>query len=1244
MVDPLTLLSNPALALAADKAFDLSKDFITGRLQSRRDVDDAWERIEASITAAYAWIGRGELRKLRAHPEIDRELRLAIQNGWKPSTGVLQRALEQVCQEEGIAVEGRPLAEVADRLVFLWSGYFTVGSLGALADLRQEIQTRDRQDTRNISLAYQETVAAQRSMGQELLHQQLELAKRYIDEGQFENAWDLLELASRIPEEFGWTNELRYAFLTRRGCCHLALGRSVEAKAAFAESLVLRPDYPQAITNLVIARDVCDDPVEESLAILQPVIDAHPLLPEAVHTKANLLLTLGKPEKAIELLENQANLLGDSDIRRDYALANAYRLAGDHESAETLARHCVMREPNEPEAHEILGDVLLTQAITTPSSHGLVSTVLSELAIDRSRLVEATGEFAHASTGYITQRRSVAAARCDVNRGLCLLELGNVNGAIAAYERATATLPPKGVLLPALRGLARAALSSGDMETARTYFNRAAELDPTDASTIYNLCLTLTGVREFGAAQDQLLLLQAQPDLPEALRIDMEVLRAQILWRQAGDGELGDAQRQEAEAILEQAALQFPNAWQILLEQTQWRLATEQTVEALSLMKQALTLAPENLLVLEIAARLTLDQDAWEDFAEISKRLIECNRAAGRPNNPALYHNCAAALVNTGQLQEALEILNSAGSEGLHPTELLDMRAAVFARLHRHREARDCWRQLLDAQPDSVRALVGLGQAEWNLFNLDEAYRLLVRAYELGDRDPSACFNIATICRELGAPPEAVRWAEQAVAAGADVRPELLMSAINAAREAGRRDLVSAWMQSFRSNWPESPLLWVREAASREEMEQQKAELKALQTEQVRLAWLAYQSEPIPLARLAQETGTSLPSVWEKIVQADDGELEIRCHTGSEADDELQSATAIAAEWITVDLTALLTLDYLGHLYLLPRMYRSVSITDEFLLEVRNAALRSPETGVHPRLRRIIEFMSRNSVVVRVGLPVRDIFPDMEQVTAGIGEIGTLPLLTAIAYQMPLLTDEVALQWAARDRGVTSFGICGLLKAALRKNLIDEGEYKRSIRQLIAGSYSSIPFTRELLAETIRLDPQPENRVAKRMLAQATRATADRLASAEVLAGTLKLIWADWPSGYDDLRAPWVELILDSIHHDDPDLFWLRWAVYRCSVNLCRDESDEVAAGCVRSIIDWGEKQQIPIDELANPVGQGARDLCKKTELAETLIAKLTSACPASFRELVQQHAVSGRFRLTETSQDALPVPDLPAQ
>ena len=951
--------------------------------------------------------------------------------------------------------------------------------------------------------------------------------------------------------------------------------------------------------------------MDESLRLLEPVLRHDPTLPEAVHTKANLLLSLGEPQQAIELLERQARLRGDVDVRRDYALANAYRLAGDQDKAETLARNCIARKPSDPEAHELLGIVLLPRAITSPDSQGLANTLLSDLRIERDRLAEAAGEFEQAAERYNQNGRSAAAARCLVNGGVCHLELGDIAAARDACTRATAAGPPSPVLVPALCGLARVEMSDGDVDAARVHALHAVELDPSNLPAAYNLCLTLVGTGRFVDALERLALLRDHPELPTALELDVQVLYAQALRHQADESDGGVAQKAEAAALLTRLIETYPHPWQAYLEQAQWKLQEGQQEEALLSLRHAREIAPDNLLVLEIAATVFLDQAAWAEFASVSQRLIECTKEAGRPNRPGLYHNCAAALVNTGRCREALAVLASASTEGFAANELLDIRASVLARLHEYREAAACWRKVLEAHPDSLRTLLGLAHAEWNLFNLDEAYRLLIRAQELGDVDALAFLNLATICREMDAAPDGVRWAEAAVAAGADQSPETFLTAICAVQEGGRGDLAWKWLLEFRERWPDSSLICAQEAATRQERDREVADLRALHDNQVHLAWLTYQCGLFPLSWLARETNLPLPSVWEQIIQRDDSECEIRSHMGSLTDDLLQASVASEAQQVTVDLTALLTLELLGHLYLLPRMFDAVVIPESLFQQVRNSLVRVKEPSARLRLHHIIRFLASHPVVKRTDVVEAGSEPEEEQNASVRAESA-----------LPLFTDEATVRYLIEAQGGTAFGTCGCLKAARHKGLIDEAEYRRCIRLLFAHSYTTIPLRSDEIADTIRSDPGFDNRAARSMLARVGQPLVERRLGSAVLGEVLSSIFTNWLAGCEDLRQPWIEAILEQARQDDPDSLWLQHTIYRCSQRLCDNSTDQQAAACVQAIHEWAKARRVNSEVTARAVGQAVRSVGKRPEVIAPIIRKLTSGCPRTFQRLVRVEAL----------------------
>lgn len=1077
------------------------------------------------------------------------------------------------------------------------------------AVLLREQPERDRHDARNISEPDALSEPGLLTDLQRALDLQLEAAKRHIDAGQPLLAWELLQVAGSFDSST-WTPGQRFAWSTRLGCCHLAFGRPADAKGCFEEALALRPEYPAAVTNLIIARDLNGDPADESLRLLEPILEANPSLPEAVHTKANLLLTMGEPGQAIALLEEQAKICGDSDVRRDYALTNAYLHAGRFDQAEKLARGCLFVGPGAAEARELLGDVLLTRAITSTNADGLAYSPLSEVVIERQCLTEAAMVFSDAAMRYQAVGRTTVAARCRVNGALCELELGNVAAARQTYQAVKSASPPAHILAPALRGIARIELLEGNSDEAVNAFLAALELEPGDVPTRFNAALVLSSKGRWDEAAVQLGLLREIPDLSTGLRVEIEVLAAQVVRFRDAVQEASETERMDAEAILADAASRFPSAWQVVLEQAQWCRRLNEPAQALALVGRAFDLAPNNLLVLEVAAAVLLEQKQWSAFAEMTQRLIEGTREVGRPNRSIHYHNCAVALIQLGEPAEALRLLESASAETFPAEDLLQIRASALKRLYRFQEAGDCWRKLLQDNPNDVQALVGFADVEWSRFNLHEAYTLLNRAESLGDQDATAYLNLMTIARELEAKGEAVRWAEAAVAVGADTKPEMFIGAIAAAHDATRWDLVSRWIAAFRTRWPDSDLIWTLESPSRRERDQQVAEYRAARDERIRLAWQAYECLPIPLAQLSYETGLPIASLWEQIIQCKDGKYEIRCHIGTPGVQAAQVDAACNAEQVSVDLTALLTLELLGTLYLLPRMYQRVVIPEYFYIELRNSVLKITEPAVRFRLRKIIAFLTREpSVILANATEAEELLGD------------------DMGKAIPLLTDEAALQHEIGRRGGLSFSTYGFLGAAHRRELIDDAEYARCKKLLFAHSYGALPVSPGEIAATIRSDPRPSNLAACRMLQRITRTDINYLRVGQALAGVLWSMASDWVVGCEDLRVPWIDKALAAAHADDPDHFRLQQTIYYCARELCERGDDAATASFVGQLHAWFKTNRIDRIVLARGIGQAARHCGKQSQPIKTLVRKLASSCPEDFRRTVRREALPD-FRL----------------
>jgi tetratricopeptide (TPR) repeat protein len=1050
------------------------------------------------------------------------------------------------------------------------------------------------------------TLAAQRSVIEEILSRQLALAKEQIDAAQYGPALAILEQLKEGGEEFGWTDDMRYARRARLGSCYLAMGRSEEARMWFTEALALRPNDLGARINLLVARHVCDEPAGELLEDLVAVLHRNPAEPVAIRLKASLLLTLGRARDAIEWLEANALLLGAEDLQHDYLLATAYLQAGLREPAEDMARAAVQRFPGQPEAHELLGEYLLHTGIRARDGGVLDLIPVSQIQVRPDCLHGAAEEFARAVERYEREGRTVMAARCSLHRAVALLELDQLVAARDAYLAATANKPPRDILLPGFRGLARVALTERDPATASKYLKLALEHEPDDVATAYNLGIAELQLGLHDKAEERLSELLKRPDLPGEMRLAVQVLRASIV-RISGD-------RDRAAQLLSSILYEAPAAWEAYLEQAQLYLDAHAPDSALASLGQALELAPDELPLLEAAVTLLYRLRAAAHLAELYPRLLRTRREMGRRLDASAYHNAGTALLQADRPEEALHLLDEAEAEGINRVELLEIRAHVMMALHTYLEAERCWLALLDRDRDDVRVLRGLAETKRRLFDYPEALRLLRRVAALDKPDAALYLAIADLSLETNALPEAARWARRAVDAGADPDPDLLMGAISVAIHAGRVDLAMPWITLFHERWPDSPLLVVGHYATPEEGAVQIYEhLRPLQEwgEQ----WLGYyRSHPLPLACLAEQSGSTLPDLWERITTDLASALEIRCHSGNREDNLNQQMLAHDSHRITVDVVALLSLELLGHLNLLSAMYDEVLVPEPLLTHLQTSLHQVQEPASRRRLERIIDVLVREPKVRRISLPIVSPPEEVEQWHKLLGNLGWLPLLTADVHSVPLYSDELGLQSIARQRGRTAFSTIGMLGAAVIKGHIDEEEYDRALQTLIARRYVRIPFTGKLLASAIRASLTGEKTAADWMLAAVKDPVADRRAYAIVFGDALHRIWSDWPAGFAEKQHGWTNRLLEHAHFEDGDAFCLQAAVV--TWGLCALQTDcgsGVAAG-IRHVYDWFRIHRLDLEFLEAALASAARKCGRNRDGAIALVNDLTAGCPKSFR------------------------------
>ncbi|TQF76342.1 tetratricopeptide repeat protein, partial [Elioraea sp. Yellowstone] len=136
-------------------------------------------------------------------------------------------------------------------------------------------------------------------------------------------------------------------------------GEAERAEQLFAEVLEREPGNPEALARLSAAALSGGARAASSRAVLEAANRAHPADPALAATLGTVLLRLGEPARAAEVLDAPAFRDRRRETRHLLLLAEAREAAGQTKEAEEAARMAMAQDPNNPFARRIVAGLLL---------------------------------------------------------------------------------------------------------------------------------------------------------------------------------------------------------------------------------------------------------------------------------------------------------------------------------------------------------------------------------------------------------------------------------------------------------------------------------------------------------------------------------------------------------------------------------------------------------------------------------------------------------------------------------------------------------------------------------------------------------------------------------------------------------------------------------------------------------------------------------------------------------------------
>jgi tetratricopeptide (TPR) repeat protein len=311
----------------------------------------------------------------------------------------------------------------------------------------------------------------------------------------------------------------------------------------------------------------------------------------------------------------------------------------------------------------------------------------------------------------------------------------------------------------ATRALAFLAMTEQRIEDAKRHFNELrADPDYRSEAFYYLGRLAETEMDFFQAARSYARVTDGTHAVEAQLRT------ARIMYAEQND-------REGAVRHLRDFGAATPRfATDMLVAQAQLLLQMEQPEEAIRVLDEALTSAPEDPALLAAHAQIYVirAQSASERGAldEAEKLLNE--GLDHYPDNMALRYSLALLYEDQDRNRKALDVLQSLAKENPDDAAILNAYGYLLTdHFNRHDEARDYIERALALNPDSAAIIDSMG---WVLFKLGDyraAADYLERAYRL-DQDPEIAAHLVDVRWQLGQRDSALELLRQSLEANPD--------------------------------------------------------------------------------------------------------------------------------------------------------------------------------------------------------------------------------------------------------------------------------------------------------------------------------------------------------------------------------------------------------------------------------------------------------------------------------------------
>lgn len=179
-----------------------------------------------------------------------------------------------------------------------------------------------------------------------------------------------------------------------------------------------------------------------------------------------------------------------------------------------------------------------------------------------------------------------------------------------------------------------------------------------------------------------------------------------------------------------------------------------------SLQRKAVIATIATCLAAATALTIAATRD-WLNDRRVYNRVIASN-----PGHFAGYLGMARYLERSGEIRQATTYLEQAEIRAVSPKEkagVLESLGLMLGEAGESVRSLDAYKRVLELDPDSSTAWVGVGNNLWYLGRLEDAADAYRKAHIADAGNGQACYNLVLVLKKLGRPNEAARYQACAV-------------------------------------------------------------------------------------------------------------------------------------------------------------------------------------------------------------------------------------------------------------------------------------------------------------------------------------------------------------------------------------------------------------------------------------------------------------------------------------------------